>query len=107
MKPVYAEIDAALLSSDWLIALDRDGTIVPYANRPEEATVDGKLRGLIADLCSGSGINVAIISARSTAQLRGDFDSLGAILAGNYGLEVLFPDGKELIQPQAVKAVPC
>ncbi len=103
---MYDEIDQALSDSHWLIALDRDGTLVPYANRPEEAVVDGKLRGLISDLCAGSGIDVAIISARSTAQLRGDFDSVGAILAGNYGLEVLFPDGQELIQPHALNAVP-
>ncbi len=106
MKPVYEEIDKALAGGDWLLALDRDGTLVPYANRPEEATVGAQLRGLIADLCAGSGMHVAIVSARSTAQLRGDFDSLGAILAGNYGMEVLFPDGRELIQPPALNAVP-
>lgn len=106
MSSIYHAIDDALTKSNWLIALDRDGTIVPYASRPEEARVDKKLKGLIADLCALPAVSVAIISARSAAQLKGDFDNSGAILAGNYGLEVLFPDGTECIQPYALNAVP-
>jgi trehalose 6-phosphate phosphatase len=98
-------IDDALKKDRWLIALDRDGTIVPYASRPEEAIVDDKLHGLISDLSTCPGVDVAIISARSSAQLKGDFDGAGVILAGNYGMEVLFPDGRECIQPHAIGAV--
>lgn len=106
MSEIFKAIDAALHVDDWLIALDRDGTLVPYAHRPEEARVDDDLRKLIADLSACKGISVAIISARSAAQLRGDFDGAGAILAGNYGMEIAFPDGTLCIEPQALNAVP-
>jgi trehalose 6-phosphate phosphatase len=106
LSSIFHAIDDALTKGNWLIALDRDGTIVPYADRPEEARVDESLKNLIADLCALQGVTVAIISARSAAQLKGDFDGSGAILAGNYGLEVLFPDGTECIQPHALNAVP-
>lgn len=106
MNPLFGAIDQALSKSQWLIALDRDGTIVPYADRPEEAVVDEKLRSLLEDVSAAVGIDVAIISARSSAQLRGDFDGVGAILAGNYGMEVNFPDGKECILPAALDMVP-
>jgi trehalose 6-phosphate phosphatase len=106
LSDVLRAIDEALQVDDWLIALDRDGTLVPYANRPEEAVVTDELKSLIADLCARPGIKVAIISARSSAQLKGDFDGAGAILAGNYGMEVLLADGTECIQPYALNAVP-
>ena len=99
-------IDKALPSRRWLIALDRDGTLVPIAARPEEARVGTYLHTLIQRLSNLSGVEVAIVSARSCAQLRGDFDSRHAIIAGNYGMEVLFPDGRLAIQPQALQAVP-
>jgi trehalose 6-phosphate phosphatase len=106
LNDLYYAINDALETEDWLIALDRDGTIVPYANRPEEAIVTPKLKALIADLCARRGMRVAIVSARSAAQLQGDFDSVGAILAGNYGMEVVLTDGTECIQPYALNAVP-
>jgi trehalose 6-phosphate phosphatase len=106
LSTVFEAIDSALQVEEWLIALDRDGTLVPYANRPEEAIVTDKTRRLIGDLCARRGIRVAIISARSSAQLRGDFDGVEAILAGNYGMEVVLADGTECIQPYALSAVP-
>lgn len=102
---IFKAIDEALMKDHWLIALDRDGTLVPYAPRPEEAVVDDKLRALIATLCASPRAKVAVISARSAAQLKGDFDGVGAILAGNYGMEVVFPE-RECIHPGALNAVP-
>lgn len=106
MKDICKAIDSALNVDDWLIALDRDGTLVPYANRPEEAKATDKIKRLLSDLCARQGFRVAIISARSSAQLKGDFDDCGVILAGNYGMEVLLADGTECIQPYALSAVP-
>lgn len=105
MSDLFKCLDQALNVKDWLIALDRDGTLVPYANRPEEAIVDRKLRGLIDDLSAKDGVTIAVISARSCAQLRGDFGDC-IVLAGNYGMEVMFPDGKLCVQDDALNAVP-
>jgi trehalose 6-phosphate phosphatase len=89
-----------------LIALDRDGTLVPYSERPEEAQVTPEIRELIHALAERPGVHVALISARSVAQLQSDFDYRRVILAGNYGLEVLLTDGSSIVQAQAIDAVP-
>jgi trehalose 6-phosphate phosphatase len=99
-------IDQLIAHDELLIALDRDGTLVPYANRPEEAVVSDELRRLITDLSSCPGVVVALLSARSAAQLRGDFENAGIVMAGNYGMEVVLPDGTACIQPSALNAVP-
>lgn len=88
------------------IGLDRDGTLVPYAETPEAAKVDAELHDLIADLASTEGIYVAIVSARSMAQLHNDFTGKRLILAGNYGLEIALPGRELFIQPEALNAVP-
>jgi trehalose 6-phosphate phosphatase len=88
------------------VGLDRDGTIVPYAARPEAAKVDPELSALLNVLSEKPGICVGIISARSVAQLRGDFDVKKMFLAGNYGMEIACPRGEVHIQPFALEAVP-
>lgn len=94
-----------LSSAPCLIALDRDGTLVPYTSRPEEAQVTQDLRDTVYGLAEQPGCNVAIVSARSVAQLRADFDCSRLILAGNYGLEVMFPDGELFVHPRALDSV--
>ncbi|HEY9756833.1 MAG TPA: trehalose-phosphatase [Oculatellaceae cyanobacterium] len=91
---------------DVFIGLDRDGTIVPYAERPEDAKVDQDLSSLLDALVKKPGLRVGIISARSIAQLRSDFDSKKLFLAGNYGMEISSPQGDVFIQPFALDAVP-
>lgn len=86
------------------LAFDRDGTLVPYANRPEEAIVDDELRQLFIDLTNHKEIILAFVSARSIAQLQSDFRGATAVLAGNYGLEIAFPDGETVIQSAAAEA---
>lgn len=89
-----------------LIALDRDGTLVPYADRPENALVDDELRAIISDLALIPGTVVAVVSARSLAQLERDFGTLNIILAGNYGLEIRYPGAEPLLHPAAVASRP-
>jgi trehalose 6-phosphate phosphatase len=106
MSDLLRSLQAALPAARWLIALDRDGTLVPYAARPEDARVDEHLTKITSALAQQPGFHIAVISARSVAQLRGDFDGQGIILAGNYGMEVRFPDGRQVVQPHALRAVP-
>jgi trehalose 6-phosphate phosphatase len=88
------------------IGLDRDGTLVPYAQRPDQALVSKDLYDLLGDLAKQPAVRVGIVSARSVAQLRGDFDAKSLFLAGNYGMEICSPKGEFLIQPLALEAVP-
>jgi len=52
-----------------------------YAERPEEARVDASLHALINFMADQARIDTAVISARSVAQLQGDFDHSKVILA--------------------------
>lgn len=106
MKELIDAIDRKIAIPNWLIALDRDGTLVPYASSPEKARVQPALHTLINDLAVQPGVRVSVVSARSAAQLEGDFGRRRVILAGNYGMEVLFPDGSEAFLPEALSAVP-
>jgi trehalose 6-phosphate phosphatase len=103
---ILQSIEAVLQTRKLFIGLDRDGTLVPYSDRPEEARVDAELYALLSNLSKLPAVRVGIISARSIAQLRGDFDSKKLFLAGNYGLEICSPKGEFLIQPMALDAVP-
>lgn len=87
------------------IGFDRDGTLVPYADHPDEAFLDECVKLQLEKLSLLPNVTVAIISARSIAQLgrdmQGSADRL--ILAGNYGLEISFPDQSEFLHPDAVR----
>jgi len=98
-------IEPVFSTRNLFIGLDRDGTIVPYADRPEDATVDPELTELLAALTRKPGVKVGIVSARSIAQLRGDFDSKSLFLDGIYGMEISSPQGDVFIQPFALDAV--
>lgn len=86
------------------IGFDRDGTLVPYADHPDEALLDECVKTLLEKLSLLPNITVAIISARSIAQLGRDMggNAHNLILAGNYGLEISFPDNTEFLHPDAV-----
>lgn len=89
-----------------LIGLDRDGTVVPYAERPEDAKVDAALYALLRNLAEQPHTTVCVVSARSLAWLSADFPQTKVILAGNYGLEISFPDGERMVHPEAVNLEP-
>ncbi len=89
-----------------LIALDRDGTLVAYADRPEEAIMPEPMRKIVNDLAALPGVRVAIVSARGIKRLKDDLFNDQIILAGNYGLEIRFANGKMEINSQAKRAAP-
>ena len=47
-----------------MVALDLDGTLIPFALTPHEARVDGDAAALIADLSALPGVTVGVISGR-------------------------------------------
>ncbi|HEX3762924.1 MAG TPA: trehalose-phosphatase [Kofleriaceae bacterium] len=54
-----------LASADHLvIALDLDGTVIPFAPTPEEARIDGDTASLIAALAAAPGVVLGIVSGR-------------------------------------------
>lgn len=106
MKSLIKKIKPALARDSWLVALDRDGTLVPIVEDPAEARVPDSVRHTAMDLAAEPGVWVAVVSARGLPGLMADFDPSRIILAGSYGLEISFPDGARFVHPVASKAVP-
>jgi alpha,alpha-trehalose-phosphate synthase [UDP-forming]/trehalose-phosphatase len=47
-----------------VIALDLDGTLLPFAPTPEEARIDGDTAALLAELSAAPGVTLGVISGR-------------------------------------------
>lgn len=106
MGDAFSAIEA-VAGRPLLIGLDRDGTLVPYAERPEQAIAEPELVELLDRLASiDHNSKIAIVSARSVAQLSSDFEPAPLILAGNYGMEIKFPGAARQIAEFALAAAP-
>lgn len=103
------EIVGKIVNADSrLLVFDRDGTIVPYADHPDDAIMDQSLKETLIGLANCSNTKVAILSARSIKDLERDFsngDPSPIILAGNYGLELRLADGSEIVEEKALCAI--
>ncbi|MBK9144726.1 MAG: trehalose-phosphatase [Candidatus Melainabacteria bacterium] len=89
------------------LAFDRDGTLVDYADHPDLAVMSDELKETLRALARLSGIEIAIVSARSIRSLERDFDAGdGVSLAGNYGLEVRLRDGSAIVEAAIAEAIP-
>jgi len=74
---------------------DRDGTLVPYNPIPEKAIFAQSVKNLLLDLAGCPRTLVGILSARDLRQLVRDFAQQELILAGNYGMEINFPNREQ------------
>jgi len=101
---VQAAVDE-MRKGNLLLALDRDGTLAAIADRPEEAKVDDEVVQALRQIGMFERISLAFVSARSIAQLQGDFAEVNAIFAGNYGMEIRFRPDETLVQPAASAAI--
>jgi trehalose-phosphatase len=101
-----AELAAELAPADrWLLVLDFDGTLSPIVEHPDAAApADGAVDAVRAL----TGLTeVAIVSGRPVADLRGRLGDLRVTLAGGHGAEVVTADGTitALVDdPEAVRA---
>lgn len=87
-----------------LLAFDRDGTIVPYADRPDNAIMRDSTRRALNQLAERTDVFLCVVSARRVEFLRNDGLSKRVTLAGNYGLEIQFSDGSYFVHPKAREA---
>ncbi len=97
-------IAASFKTSRLLIGIDRDGTLVDIAPRPELAPVTESALETVTSLTSLPDVTCSIVSARSLPHLRRDFGNTGALLAGNYGLEIALSGDKLLVNSDAVNS---
>lgn len=75
-----------------LLLLDYDGTLVPYANRPQDAVPDQALLDLLARLTGEQANTVAVVSGRSRADLEMWFGGIEKLwLAAEHGAVLRSP----------------
>ncbi len=79
-----------------ILLLDYDGTLQPYAKRPQDAAPDSEVTKLLGELTQLEGIAVAVVSGRSRSDLEGWFGTLPRLwLAAEHGAILRFPDSTE------------
>jgi alpha,alpha-trehalose-phosphate synthase [UDP-forming]/trehalose-phosphatase len=61
---VHAEWQQLASAAQLVIALDLDGTMIPFAPTPQLARIDGDSAEILRDLASLSGVTVGLISGR-------------------------------------------
>jgi trehalose 6-phosphate synthase/phosphatase len=89
--PTVAELARMHAARRLHLLLDYDGTLVPYAARPELATPDGSLLELLAGLAAHPRLSVHIISGRPRALLEEWFGHLAIGLHAEHGFWSRFP----------------
>jgi len=102
----FAELEPQMSRGQRFIFLDRDGTLVPYSPTPELAFLPPLTKTVLSDIVDHNQAQIAIVSARNLKSLASEFDPEKEILAGNYGLEISFPNGHKFVHPAASNAVP-
>lgn len=79
-----------------LLLLDYDGTLVPYAKRPQDAAPPADLISLLGELARHPATTAAIVSGRSSADLEAWFGGVeGLWLAAEHGA-VVRPPGRSV-----------
>lgn len=69
-----------------LILLDYDGTLVPFADRPDEARPDRDITNLLGLLAKDGGNEVVIVSGRDRKFLDEWFGGMGVSLVAEHGV---------------------
>lgn len=83
----------ALLTGEWALFLDIDGTLLEHAEHPDAVSVSDELRSLLRGLDHKLNGALAFITGRSVAAVDHLFQPLKLRAAGLYGLEHrLLPD---------------
>ena len=83
-----------------LLLFDYDGTLIPFADKPEDAAPDGPLLALLDNLAQQSGNTVVIISGRDRETLVNWFGSLDLALVAEHGAWIKEQNGEwETIEP--------
>lgn len=71
-----------------LLVFDYDGTLTPFAERPELAQLDPKLRGLLARLAAIPRVALGVVSGRDLADLMAMVGLPGLYYGGTWGMEL-------------------
>jgi trehalose 6-phosphate phosphatase len=78
----------------WALFLDVDGTLLDFADQPDQVHVDKRLRDLLDDLHGTLDGAFALVRGRSLDDLDDLFDHPPWAMAGLHGLELRCADGR-------------
>jgi trehalose 6-phosphate phosphatase len=84
-----------------LLGLDFDGTLVPFAKKPDQSLLSGRTRRLLESLADNKRCTTVILSGRDRQDLQQRVGIPGLIYVGNHGLEISGP-GFLFVEPAAV-----
>jgi trehalose 6-phosphate synthase/phosphatase len=104
IRPVGDEDVAAWLGPELAdrrlsLFLDYDGTLAPIVEHPGQAQLGAAMRAALAACAARPDTEVAIVSGRALADVRGRIDVPGLAFAGNHGLEIEAPGLEPLLHP--------
>ncbi len=88
----------------WLLALDFDGTLAPYAKDPHDARAVPEALDALARLAARAGTTVAIVSGRPIPNLTRVVPIETLHLVGEHGWEERAPFGEPFLHPLADSA---
>ncbi|HEX8651062.1 MAG TPA: bifunctional alpha,alpha-trehalose-phosphate synthase (UDP-forming)/trehalose-phosphatase [Pyrinomonadaceae bacterium] len=99
--PVATVVQAYREAQSRLLLLDYDGTLVPYANRPQDASPPASLVNRLTRLAAHPANCVALVSGRSRADIEAWFGRIhGLWLAAEHGAIMRSPDTKKWETPR-------
>ena len=78
----------------WALFLDVDGTLLEFADRPDDVRVEPALYALLAELYAYLDGALALVSGRSLANLDALFGAPPWAMAGLHGLQLRHADGE-------------
>ena len=84
----WDKIEKNLSAKFILLFLDYDGTLTPIVERPEQAIMLSKTRGLLKELSKNLRCKISIISGRALQDVKKRVGLKNIIYVGNHGLEI-------------------
>lgn len=91
--PVATIVEAFHNASNRLLLLDYDGTLVPFANRPQAAVPSKDLIRLLENLAAKENTTVMVVSGRSARDLENWFGKISGLwLAAEHGAVIRPPE---------------
>ena len=91
--PVKTIVRAFRSASNRLLLLDYDGTLVPFANRPQAAVPPKELIRLLGNLAANENTTVMVVSGRSARDLENWFGKISDLwLAAEHGAVIRTPE---------------
>jgi trehalose 6-phosphate phosphatase len=82
-----------------LMLLDVDGTLAPFARRPQDAFVPEATLRAVAALAATHATHVALVSGRAAPDALRMVPIPGLWAVGNHGFETIAPDGTVTVDP--------